>query len=71
MFIADELNGGLKVLDDVVRFDFPFAHVPAVFPAAKDENGPASGIMPGLDVPFSVPDEKRLLRVGNGLIERL
>src|SRR3989338_2445626 len=69
MFIMDEGGGGLKVLDDVVGFDFPFAHVPAVFPAGERENSLASGIVPGLDVPFGVPDEERLLRVGNGLVQ--
>ena len=65
----DDLGGCFQVFDDVIRFDCPFAHIAAVFAALEHKNGFTAGIVTGLDIAFSISDEKSLLGMADGFIE--
>ena len=71
IFILDDSNSRFQILDDVIGFDRPFAHIPAVFAAGKHKNGFTAGIVACLDIAFGIADEEGLLRVNNGFIEGL
>src|SRR3990167_6853037 len=67
---VDDGDGFQEIGGDEIRTHRPRAHMPAVFAPGKDKNRFTSGVMPGENIGFRVPDEKGLLRRADILVHR-
>ena len=55
----------------MVRTNIPTVHVLLVFAAREGENSAATGIFPGLDIPFGITDEPGVTGGIDGFVDRL